>query len=80
MSNSARFPDDFTSESVGMQSATAEIKVYEARTAKQVGEPVEVVGEDTSCPGMVTFKGAPKLYSVPSESQYLGALDSVVND
>lgn len=71
---------EFTSESVGMQSATAEIKVYEARTGKQVGESVEVVGEDTSCPGMVTFKGTLSLYSTPSESQFLGVLESVVND
>lgn len=71
---------DFTSESVGMQSATAEITVYEARTGKEVGEPVEVVGDDTSCPGMVTFKGALRLYSIPSESQYLGVLEPVVSD
>ncbi|WP_419702931.1 hypothetical protein [Promicromonospora sp. NFX87] len=71
---------DFTGESVGMRSATAEITVYEARTANQVGESVKVVGEDTSCPGFVTFKGALKLYSIPSESQFLGVLESVVND
>lgn len=69
---------DFTSESVGMRSATVEITVYEARTGEQVGESVELVGRDSSCPVMVTFKGNLSLYTIPSESQYLEALKSVV--
>ncbi|MGW1291604.1 hypothetical protein [Streptomyces sp. NPDC002533] len=69
---------DFTSKSVGMRSSTVEITVYEARTGKQVGEPVEVVGKDTSCPVMVTYKGNLRLYTIPSESQYLEALESAV--
>ncbi|MFB8139564.1 hypothetical protein [Streptomyces parvus] len=69
---------DFSSESVKMRSATAKITVYEARTREQVGESIELVGEDASCPGVVYFKGELSLYTIPSESQYVEALESVV--
>ncbi|MFH8885590.1 hypothetical protein [Streptomyces californicus] len=69
---------DFTSESVGMRSATVEITVYEARTGDQVGESVELVGKDTSCPAMVTFKGDLDLYTIPTEDQYVEALRTAV--
>lgn len=71
---------EFTSENVDMRSATAEITVYEAKTGDQVGEPVEVVGEDESCPGIVSFKGTLSLYTVPSETQFLAALEPFVSD
>ncbi|NYI94598.1 hypothetical protein HNR12_000875 [Streptomonospora nanhaiensis] len=70
---------EFTGESAPMRSATVEVRVYEARTAEEVGEPVEMVGEDTDCPYMVTFEGSPKLFTIPSEDQYTSALGSLVN-
>ena len=44
----------------------------------QVGE--QVVGEDTSCPYMITYKGPLSLYTIPSEGQYLAALEPFVHD
>lgn len=69
---------EFTDGSVDLQSATSSITVYEARTGEQVGEPVEVVGEEVSCPGMVVYKGGLGLYTVPSESQFREVLEPVV--
>ncbi|MEV2277901.1 hypothetical protein AB0I72_20175 [Nocardiopsis sp. NPDC049922] len=71
---------DFSSESVPLHRATVEVRVYEARTGEEVGEPVELVGEDTSCPYIVSYRGSlNRLYTVPTKAQYAAALDGVVN-
>lgn len=69
----------FRDTSGPMHKATLEITVYEARTAKQVREPVKVVGEDTKCPSFVAFRGKePVVFSTPSASQFTSALKPFV--
>lgn len=65
----------FRDTSGPMHKATLEITVFEARTAKQVREPVRVVGEDTKCPTFVSYRGSkPTVYSAPSVSQFTTSL------
>ncbi|WP_017601678.1 hypothetical protein [Nocardiopsis lucentensis] len=71
---------DFDSESVPLHRATVEVQVYEARTGEKVGDPVELVGEDDSCPVAVVYQGSlGRLYTVPTKEQYASALAGVVN-
>ena len=58
-----------------MHRSTLKITVYEARTGKQVREPITMVGEDTACPTWVFYKSKePVLFSAPSPSQFITTL------
>lgn len=70
---------EFTSETVPVHSSTVEVRVYEARTAEEVAEPIELTSESTECPGAMMAGGSPTLYSLPTAEQFASALGAVVN-
>lgn len=71
---------NFKETSGPMHKSTLEITVYEARTGKQVREPITVVGEDTKCPFFVTYRGKePIVFSTPSSQQFVAALTPLVS-
>jgi hypothetical protein len=66
--------------SAPMYRATVEITVYEARTGTQVGEPITLEGQSQECPFSVSYRKSsePRVYTTPTEQQYINALTPYV--
>ncbi len=66
--------------SAAMYRATVEITVYEARTRTQVGEPITLEGQSQRCPFLVSYRESskPRVYTTPTEQQYIDALTPYV--
>ncbi len=61
-----------------------EIRIYEARTGEPVGEPLEVVARDKTCPRTASYNvmetERAAVYTTPATDQYIEAIEEILAD